>query len=298
MFDAWRTHLHDAADRIVRELLVRPTGDRRLQKRLVGIGGGGLVFGATQHDPRIGLLCDMHHHVGILVVRPLRTITFRIGIGRDVKEVLLQYPADMTVDIVAETWIDLVEHVPAVEERPHLADRLVADARKDATDVVEIMVDRPPFLVPVRFLGWRSEQGRVALARLSEAHDLGGPRLVRHVVHAGLEIHDRLESGMRRNMRYALAVDPDLPSIAQPGTILLSATDHALLASGVKIARSEISGAAVGNKMLEDRLFRYSHGNKCSRRDVLTARPTVATEIALKGMTRKDALVNRNVITT
>ena len=49
----------------------------------------------------------------------------------------------------AEPRVDLVEHVLAVEERPHLADGLVADAGDDAADVVQHGVDARALGVPV-----------------------------------------------------------------------------------------------------------------------------------------------------
>ena len=41
---------------------------------------------------------------------------------------------DVAGDVLGELGIDLVEHVLAVEQRPHLADRLVADPGDDAAD--------------------------------------------------------------------------------------------------------------------------------------------------------------------
>jgi len=58
----------------------------------------------------------MDHHVGVLVLRALRTVAFRIRIGGNVKEVLLQHPADVAVDVVAKARIDFVEHVAPVEQ--------------------------------------------------------------------------------------------------------------------------------------------------------------------------------------
>jgi len=111
-----RPYPDDAANRVIRQLLVGPGTEGRLQERLVGIRGGGLVFGAAQHDPGIGLPDDMHHHVGVLVLRALRAVALGIGVRRDVEEVLLQHAPDVAVDIVAEARIDLVEHIAAVEQ--------------------------------------------------------------------------------------------------------------------------------------------------------------------------------------
>src|SRR5262249_14546684 len=102
------------------------TSRRSLQKHLVRRGSGGLVFGAAQHDPGIGFPRNVYHHVAVLILRALGAIALGIGICRDVKNILLQDLADVAMDIVAKTWVDLVQHVAAVVERPHLADGLVA----------------------------------------------------------------------------------------------------------------------------------------------------------------------------
>jgi hypothetical protein len=52
-------------------------------------------------------------------------------------------------------------------------------------------------------------------------------RLVRNIVRARLEVHDRLEGGMGRRIQHAFAVDPDLAPIAQPGAIFVPGPDHA-----------------------------------------------------------------------
>jgi hypothetical protein len=50
---------------------------------------------------------------------------------------------------------------------------------------------------------------------------------VRQVAHSGLAVDDGLESGVHSHIVNALAVDPDLAPIAQPGAILFSGSDHA-----------------------------------------------------------------------
>ena len=64
----------------------------------------------------------------------------------------------------------------------------------------------------------RPKAVRVVTALLV-ADDRGPSRLVRHVVHARLEIDARLEGGAGRHVRHAFAVNPDLAPIAQPGAI-------------------------------------------------------------------------------
>src|SRR4029077_2815774 len=148
---------------------------------------------------------------------------------RDVEYVLLEHPADVALDIIAKPRVDLVQYVAAVLERPHLADRLVADAGQDSADVIEISIDSAPFFVPMRLFGRRPQQDREAFAALGVAHGAGPSRLVGHVIHAGLMVNDRPEDGVDRDVLHALAVDPDFAAVAQRGAILVSGSDHAYL---------------------------------------------------------------------
>ena len=63
-----------------------------------------------------------------------------------------------------ETRIDLVQDVLAVPQRPHLADRLVADARDDAADLGRDGVDGPALVVPVLLLEGQPQADGEALA--------------------------------------------------------------------------------------------------------------------------------------
>ena len=67
-------------------------------------------------------------------------------------------------DVLGEVRIDLVEHVLAVEERPHLADRLVADARDHAADVVKHRVGGAALVLPVLLGVGQLEADGVVLA--------------------------------------------------------------------------------------------------------------------------------------
>ena len=52
---------------------------------------------------------------------------------------------------------------------------------------------------------------------------------MRQVVHASLGVDDRLKGRMRRYIADALAVDPDLAPVAQPGAILVTGSNHVRL---------------------------------------------------------------------
>jgi hypothetical protein len=74
----------------------------------------------------------------------------------------------VALDVLGEARIDLVEHIGAVVERPHLADRLVAHADHDAADVVHHSVDGAALVVPVllrRRAGGVPMQVRLVLPR-------------------------------------------------------------------------------------------------------------------------------------
>ena len=126
-----RPHVDDEADRVLRQLRVAPVGDRGLREGLVGVGRGGLVLGAAHDDAVVGLAHDVQQHVGVLILRSLGAIALRIGVGGDVERILALGAQDVTLDVARPLRVDLVQHRLAVEQRPHLADRLVADARDE-----------------------------------------------------------------------------------------------------------------------------------------------------------------------
>ena len=64
----------------------------------------------------------MQQHVGVLILGPLGPVTLGIGVRRNVKGIAAHHGVDVTGDVLAEAWIDLVEHVAPIVEGPHLAD--------------------------------------------------------------------------------------------------------------------------------------------------------------------------------
>ena len=138
---------------------------------------------------------------------------------------------DVAANVLREARIDLVEHVLAVVERPHLADRLVADAGHHAADVVQHGVHRPPLRLPVRLAARQLGPDGEALARfgIDGGHHVLRGGIVRHVVDAGADIDDRLEHGVTRHVRDALAIHPDFAAIADRLAVLIPGADHALL---------------------------------------------------------------------
>jgi hypothetical protein len=113
-----------------------------------------------------GLLYDMQKHVGILLLRPLRSIAIGVRIGQDMKRVQPDDAIDVAADVFRKDRIDLV-HVLPVEQRPHLANGLVADPRHDTTDIVKHRLDRGAFGTPGAARAWQLEDDRTNLARLA-----------------------------------------------------------------------------------------------------------------------------------
>src|SRR5580700_2574624 len=95
------------------------------------------------------------------------------------EDVLGQDTLYVPIDIVAKSWINLVENVTAIEERPHLADGLVTDPGDNPRYVIEVKIDGAPFLAPMLLLGRRAQQCGEMLALLDKAHCAGGRRLMR-----------------------------------------------------------------------------------------------------------------------
>ena len=226
---ARRAHLDDAADRVVGELLVGPGADRRLEEGLVGIARRGLELGAAHDDALVGLLDHVHHHVGVLLLRRLGAVALGIGVGRDVEHVGLDHAVDMARDVGGELRVDLVQHVAAVVERPHLAHGLVADTGDDALDVVQHRVDGFPLVVPVALLLRQAVEDRMLAVVLPIRQRRRMRRLVLHVVHARADVDDRLERGMGGDVLDPLAVDPHLAAVADALAVLRSGSDHRCL---------------------------------------------------------------------
>ena len=228
MRDPGRGHVDDEADRVLGELGAAPVADRRLHERLVRVGRGRLELRAAHDDAVVGLVDDAQEDVGILVLRPLRAVALRVGVRGDVERVGDRGVADVLADVLGEARVDLVQHVLAVVQRPHLADGLVAHARHDPADVVEHRVDRAALAVPVLLRQRELRADRAALARLlvDVRHRLARRLLVREVVDARAHVDDRLERGMGRDVVDPLAVDPDLPPVADRLAVLLARPDH------------------------------------------------------------------------
>ena len=86
----------------------------------------------------------------------------------------LRRKIDVAADILGKRGIDLVEHVLPVVERPHLADRLVADAGDDSTDVVHDRVHSAALGLPVLAGPRQLQTDGEALAgdRVDRRHDV------------------------------------------------------------------------------------------------------------------------------
>ena len=84
----------------------------------------------------------MQQHIGVLILRTLGPIALRISVGRDVKGIFLFDALDVPFDVGAELRIDLVEHIGAIVQRPHLPDRLVTHASDNAADLAQHGVGR------------------------------------------------------------------------------------------------------------------------------------------------------------
>ncbi len=259
VLDPGRPHLDDAADRVVRQLVVRPGAEGGLQERLVGIGGGRLVLGAADDDAGVGLPRDAHHHVGILVLRRQRPVALRVGVGGDVEQVAVAHGGDVAVDVVGEARVDLGQHVATVLQRPHLAHRLVADAGDDAADVLQHGVHGGKLVRPVLRLRGRAVEDRLAPVVLDVGQRVLVRRLERHVVHAGAHVDDRLQRRVRRHVAHALALDPHLAAVPQPLAIGVTRADHRItpVASHQLACRARIIQIVLSSR--SDQLFRSWH---------------------------------------
>ena len=135
---------------------------------------------------------------------------------------------DVLGDVRGERRVDLVQHVLPVEQRPHLADGLVAHPGDHAAGVVEDGVDRVPFGPPVVAGARRARGGGAALGRLlvGVGQQAGGPGLVGQIVDPRADAHHRRERRVRGDVPDLLAVDPHLPAVAERLDVVLAGSQH------------------------------------------------------------------------
>jgi hypothetical protein len=98
-------------------------GNCRLHESLIGIRGGGFIFGIADNNAGIGLVDHMCQNVGILIFWRFRAIAFRLGIGGGMKGVILDRLMDVTCD------------------GKHLAFSLLSDANTDSGIVLVSCAD-------------------------------------------------------------------------------------------------------------------------------------------------------------
>src|SRR5208282_1982669 len=208
--------------------VVAPVADGRLDEGLVRVGGGGLELRAAHHDAVVGLADNAQQHVGVLLTRVPATVSLGVGVGRDVEGVEQRGAAYVVADVGREARVDLVEHVLAVVEGPHLADGLVTDAGDHAAHVVEDGLDGRVLGVPVLLDHRRLAADGAGLAGLvvDISHGRGGPGLVRQVVDPRSHVDDRLERRVGGDVLDLLAVDPHLAAVRQGFLVLLTGPDH------------------------------------------------------------------------
>ncbi len=212
---------------IVGQRVIAPIGDGRLGEGLIGIGGGGFILGAAHHDAGIGFAHHMQQHVRVLILRRLRAVALRIGIGGHVKRVCFQDLADMGFDIAGKLRVDLGQHVLPVEQRPHLAHRLVADAGDDAAHVFQHGIGGAALGPPIPLRIGKRIAYRIDFAVFRDSHHLARGRVMGHVVDAGADVDQRLEHRMRGHIGDLLAIHIDEPAIADRVNVLCAGADHA-----------------------------------------------------------------------
>ncbi len=221
-----RIEVADEAHGIVRQCAVSPVRDRRLGEGLVGIGGRRLELRAAHDDARVGFLHDMQKHVRVLLLRRLGAIALGVGVGRNVKRIVAQDLVDMIADVLGELRVHFVEHILPVEQRPHLADGFVADARHHAAHFFEQSIGCPAFQPPVGLRIGQLVGDGVGFAAVRIAHEIARRGLMLHVIKARADIHERLEHGMGRDVLDPLAADIDLPAVADRIAVLCPRADH------------------------------------------------------------------------
>ena len=83
------------------------------------------------------------------------------------ERIVLDHEVDVPADVLGKARVDLVQHVLAVVERPHLAHGLVAHPRDHAADLVHDRIDRGVLVEPVLAGAGRLQADRAAFAAFS-----------------------------------------------------------------------------------------------------------------------------------
>ena len=200
----------------------------------------------------------MQQHVGILVLRRFRAIALGIGIRGDVKRIRVENAEDMIADVLRELRVDFVQHVLPVEQRPHLADGFVADARDHATDVFEHRVRRPALVPPVLLAQGELVVDRMNLGVFLIGHQVAGGRFMLQVVDAGTDIDQRLERRVRGDVFDPFTVDVDGAAVPNGGFVFFTGPYHVRSCSNVSMftrSRQLLSRIVFSRK---NRTFRLS----------------------------------------
>jgi hypothetical protein len=114
-----------------------------------------------------------------------------------------------------------------IEQRPHLANGLIADPCHDATDLVQYRLDRLALGAPVGLRVRQLEGDRTDLVRLTAvAQRVCKPWVVLHVVDARPHIDEGAEHHMHGRVFDAVAIYPDLAVVADRVSVLLSGAYH------------------------------------------------------------------------
>ena len=168
----------------------------------------------------------MQEHVRVLLLGRPGPVALRIGVRGDVERVALQNQADVGLDVLREAGVDLRQHVPAVMERPHLADGLVAHPGDDPADLFENRVDGPALCPPVVLGQGQGVADGVPLAVPLDRHHVPRRRIVLHVVDSRADVHERLEHRVGSDVLDPDTVHVDLAAVPQRRAILLAGSDH------------------------------------------------------------------------
>jgi hypothetical protein len=122
--------------------------------------------------------------------------------------------------------IHLVEHILAIEERPHFPDRLIAYPGDNAADGFQNGVGGSALVPPVLLGPGELIRDRLPIAVLLEAQDVASGGSMLHIVNAGPDIDQRLHHRMLRHILDAPAVDIYLAAVADGIEVLLTGSNH------------------------------------------------------------------------
>jgi hypothetical protein len=178
----------------------------------------------------------MQKHVGILLLRPLRSIALGVGIGRDMKRVQPDDAIDVAADVSEKTG-STSSRMSCPSNSDHISPTVSSPTRVTTPPISLSTASTAACLAhqSARVRGSLRTTAQTSPASLAVAQRVYKPGVVMHVIDARPHIAKGPEHRMRGYVFDALAIDPDLAAVAD--RITMSSYDVGCTQKPVLVSR-------------------------------------------------------------